>query len=402
MATTLLGTGVFILPQMTLEKAGASALWAWALLTLAIIPVTLVFGRLASRFPHAAGPAFFVEKAFGRTLGRSIGLIFLLVIPMGAPAAILMTFQFVTALLPLAGAELLVAQLLVIGLLWLANLKGLQVSAKAQFALTLGIVTVVLALFMALGVQHQAVELPDFESAWQTGPMMLAAGIAFWSFLGVEAMTHLAHDFREPEKDMIPAMMIGTVLVGLIYLGCTSLLWLVPSATGVAMMGVFDALLGGAGAQVIGVLGIAAGLATVNVYAGSAARLLWSFSREGIMPRYFQRLNDHGVPVRAQTAILGTMALVLTLVFVFKQDLEQLIAWSNGVFVIIYAMSMLAAWRLLGSASRLWILLGLGFCIALGISLGERMAYAAALLMLVLPLLWWQKGHLQRKADSAC
>ena len=402
MATTLLGTGVFILPQMTLEKAGASALWAWALLTLAIIPVTLVFGRLASRFPHAAGPAFFVEKAFGRTLGRSIGLIFLLVIPMGAPAAILMTFQFVTALLPLAGAELLVAQLLVIGLLWLANLKGLQVSAKAQFALTLGIVTVVLALFMALGVQHQAVELPDFDSAWQTGPMMLAAGIAFWSFLGVEAMTHLAHDFREPEKDMIPAMMIGTVLVGLIYLGCTSLLWLVPSATGVAMMGVFDALLGGAGAQVIGVLGIAAGLATVNVYAGSAARLLWSFSREGIMPRYFQRLNDHGVPVRAQTAILGTMALVLTLVFVFKQDLEQLIAWSNGVFVIIYAMSMLAAWRLLGTSSRPWILLGLGFCIALGISLGERMAYAAALLMLVLPLLWWQKGHLQRKADSAC
>lgn len=70
MATTLLGTGVFILPQMTLAKAGTSALWAWALLTLAIIPVTLVFGRLASRFPHAAGPAFFVEKAFGQ-IGRA-------------------------------------------------------------------------------------------------------------------------------------------------------------------------------------------------------------------------------------------------------------------------------------------------------------------------------------------
>lgn len=402
MATTLLGTGVFILPQMTLAKAGTSALWAWALLTLAIIPVTLVFGRLASRFPHAAGPAFFVEKAFGRTVGRSIGLIFLLVVPMGAPAAILMTFQFVTALLPLGGWELLLAQVLVIALLWLANLKGLQVSAKVQFALTLGIVAVVLSLFIFLGLQPQAVELPDFESAWQTGPMMLAAGIAFWSFLGVEAMTHLAHDFREPEKDMIPAMMLGTVLVGLIYLGCTSLLWLVPSNTGVAMMGVFDALLGGGGAQVIGVLGIAAGLATVNVYAGSAARLLWSFSREGIMPRYFQRLNDHGVPVRAQTAILGTMAMVLMLVFMFEQDLEQLIAWSNGVFVIIYAMSMLAAWRLLGASSRIWIVLGLVFCGVLAVSIGDRMAYAAALLMLILPLLWWQKGHLQRKANGVC
>ncbi len=40
MATTLLGTGVFILPQMTVAKAGSGALLAWALLTLAIIPVT--------------------------------------------------------------------------------------------------------------------------------------------------------------------------------------------------------------------------------------------------------------------------------------------------------------------------------------------------------------------------
>ena len=84
MATTLLGTGVFILPQMTIEAAGSGALIAWLVLTLAIIPVTLVFGRLASVFPHAAGPAYFVEKAFGRTSGRTIGLLFLLVVPLGS------------------------------------------------------------------------------------------------------------------------------------------------------------------------------------------------------------------------------------------------------------------------------------------------------------------------------
>ncbi len=31
---------------------------------------------------------------------------------------------------------------------------------------------------------------PDYDG------VMLAIGIAFWSFLGVEAMTHLANDFR--------------------------------------------------------------------------------------------------------------------------------------------------------------------------------------------------------------
>lgn len=63
LTTTLLGTSVFILPQLTIELAGFGALWAWALLTLTIIPVALVFASLASRFPHAAGPAYFVEKA---------------------------------------------------------------------------------------------------------------------------------------------------------------------------------------------------------------------------------------------------------------------------------------------------------------------------------------------------
>ncbi|QSX29941.1 L-methionine/branched-chain amino acid transporter [Shewanella cyperi] len=396
MATTLLGTGVFILPQMTLELAGSGALLAWILLTLAIIPVTLVFGRLASRFPHAAGPAFFVEKAFGRTLGRTIGLIFLLVVPMGAPAAILMTFQFVTALIPLAGWGLLLAQLLVIFGLWLANLKGLHLSAKAQFGLTLGIVTVVLALLSAFGVQGGQVELTLPELSLATSPVMAAAGIAFWSFLGVEAMTHLANDFREPQKDMIPAMMLGTVLVGLIYVVCTALLMLVPSEAPVAMMGVFDTLLGGGGAKIIGILGIASGLATVNVYSGSAARLLWSFSREGITPRWFGKLNSHGVPVRALTGILGLMAFVLSLCFLFGQELEHLIAWSNGVFVIIYLLSMLAAWRLLGRECRPWIILGLLFCIGMAAALGERMAYALMLVAIVAPILWWQKSHLAK------
>ncbi|QSX37120.1 L-methionine/branched-chain amino acid transporter [Shewanella sedimentimangrovi] len=396
MATTLLGTGVFILPQMTLELAGSGALLAWILLTLAIIPVTLVFGRLASRFPHAAGPAFFVEKAFGRTLGRTIGLIFLLVVPMGAPAAILMTFQFVNALIPLVGWGLLLAQLLVIFGLWLANLKGLHLSAKAQFGLTLGIVTVVLALLSAFGVQGGQVELTLPELSLATSPVMAAAGIAFWSFLGVEAMTHLANDFREPQKDMIPAMMLGTVLVGLIYVVCTALLMLVPSEAPVAMMGVFDTLLGGGGAKIIGILGIASGLATVNVYSGSAARLLWSFSREGITPRWFGKLNSHGVPVRALTGILGLMALVLSLCFLFGQELEHLIAWSNGVFVIIYLLSMLAAWRLLGRECRPWIILGLLFCFGMAAALGERMAYALMLVAIVAPILWWQKSHLAK------
>lgn len=398
MATTLLGTGVFILPQMTIAKAGTGALVAWLVLTLAIIPITLVFGRLASVFPHAAGPAYFVEKAFGRTAGRTIGLIFLLVVPMGAPAAILMTFQFVNALIPVAGWQQVGLELLVILSLFLLNLKGIQVSAKAQFALTLGIVAVVVSLFSAgMANTEQFSSLSRYDAP-QVSMIMIAAGIAFWSFLGVEAMTHLANDFKNPQKDMIPAMMIGTVLVGIIYLACTLLLLLVPANTSVAMIGAFDQLLGGYGAQVIGILGIASGLATVNVYAASAARLIWSFSREGILPRYFDKVNSHQVPVRALGALLTMMGAVLVITFVTGQELEHLISWSNGVFVIIYLTAMMAAGKLLSKRYLPLVFLSCIFCVAMGIALGANMTYAVLLVLIVAPFLWWQKTHLTRRA----
>lgn len=400
MATTLLGTGVFILPQMTIATAGSGALLAWILLTLAIIPVTLVFGRLAGVFPHAAGPAYFVEKAFGRTAGRTIGLIFLLVVPLGAPAAILMTFQFVNELVPLSGWKQVMTELFLLLILLALNLKGIQVSAKLQFGLTLAIVAVVVVMFGAGGAHLSDLELVTSVSGTNVTLMMAAAGIAFWSFLGVEAMTHLANDFKDPKKDMLPAMMLGTVLVGLVYVACTVLLLFVPPTDGLAMVAAFDRLLGGYGAQIIGVLGIAGGLSTVNVYTASVARLIWSFSREGVLPRYFDQRNEHQVPVRALVSVLSVMACVIVLTYLSGQELEHLIAWTNGVFVIIYFASMMAAAKLLSKRYLPLVVCGVLFCAMMAIALGASMFYALSLVVILAPLLWWQKTHHTRKQVS--
>lgn len=405
MATTLLGTGVFILPQMTIATAGQGAFIAWLILTLAIIPVTLVFGRLAATYPHAAGPAYFVEKAFGAVAGRTIGLIFLLVVPLGAPAAILMIFQFVDALVQLSTLSQLATQLSVLLLLFVLNYRGIQVSAKLQFVLTLAIVSVVVVLCGASGLQqtaeHSVPATLAIDNSLDAGLIMAAAGIAFWSFLGVEAMTHLANDFRDPGKDLIPAMMIGTILVGLIYLACTLLLLFVPSDSSLAMISIFDRLLGGSGAQIIGILGIAGGLATVNVYTASVARLAWSFSKDGVLPRYFSTLNKYQVPVRSLGAILFIMGLVLITTFISGQDIEDLIAWSNGVFVVIYIASMLAAIKLLDNKNTPLIILGGVFCLMLGWGLGWHMIYALILISITAPLLWWQQSHQTAKRAIA-
>ncbi|SFC97791.1 L-methionine/branched-chain amino acid transporter [Pseudoalteromonas denitrificans] len=404
MATTLLGTGVFILPQMTLKIAGQGAIIAWFLLTLAIIPVTLIFAKLAAKFPHAAGPAYFVEQAFGPIAGRTIGLIFLFVVPLGAPAAILMTFQFVDSLIQLTGATLLLTELSVLLLLFTLNYRGIKISAKLQFLLTLAIVAVVVLLFGIGNLQSHSEVTTRFPNM-DVNLIMAAAGLAFWSFLGVEAMTHLASDFKNPKKDLIPAMMIGTILVGLIYLACTQILLFIPTNTELAMVGVFNQLLGEhlglSGAKIIGILGIAGGLATVNVYTASVARLVWSFSNDGVLPSYFSTVNQYNVPVRALMAILSIMAFVLIVTFLTGQNIEDLIAWCNGVFVVIYFASMLAAFRLLSTKNRPLILLSCVFCLMLIWGLGWQMMYAVLLIFITAPLLFWQHSHQTNKQLTA-
>jgi len=398
MATTLLGTGVFILPQITIDIASNGALWAWLLLTLAIIPVTLVFGRLSSKHPHAGGPAHFVEKAFGDVLGRCIGLSFLLLIPFGSAAAIIITYQFLHALFPFSGTAVILVQLALIVLVSFINLKGVQVSAKLQFLLTLIILTIIVSMLAVSGYRPPAQSLSSLLSHSDMQSVMSAAGIAFWSFLGVEAMSHLATDFKDPKRDMLPAMMIGTVLVGGIYLVCTYLLLVIPNTSALGFVDVFDHLLGGFGAQVIGILGVASGLAAINVYIAGASKLLYSFSREGVLPKYFDRINQRNVPVRALILISLAMIGALLFSYAFDQDLEQLIAWTNGVFVFIYSAAMLAAFKLLSKKYQPVILLSCLFFIGIGYSIGTDMLYAVLILCVLYPVLYWQKSrHLREQ-----
>ena len=56
-----------------------------------------------------------------------------------------------------------------------------------------------------------------------------------------------------------------------------------------------------------------------------------------------------------------------------------MVKWVNGVFVIIYAASMLAAWRLLDTKHRPSIIMALMVCIVFAICLGATMIYAVIL-----------------------
>ncbi len=416
-ATTLLGTGVFILPQLTLAAAGNQAFWAWGILLAAILPLTYIFAELGRHYTHAAGPAYFVEQAFGRTAGHVVGLTFLFAIPIGAAAALIMTFEFLRPLVTLSPLQMLLTELSVLLLLFFVNRKGLQLSGKVQLGLTLVILSVVSLMLVSLlfaptetmasistlttsasALSSDALVSTTINSDINTNAMAAigaAIGLAVWSFLGIEAVTHLAGEFKDVKRDFIPATLGGVTLVGLIYMACTWLSSLAPNHD-LAMVGAFEILLGdswlgGSGRWIIGILGLISGLATLNVYFASTSRLAWSFSNEGILPAGMKPLNKHQIPATALLSFILLSALVLVISYIAQLDFVPLAHWVNGCFVMIYTVSMLAAWKLLSKRHRPAIVLGLSACALFVFSLGNAMAYAITLAFVFVPGLYLQK-----------
>lgn len=401
LATTLLGTSVFILPQMTIAIAGQHAVWAWVLLTVFILPIALVFAKLSSLYPHASGPANFAELAFGKTLGTAIGLIFLLVVPIGAPAALIMTFQFVATLIDVSDTLGLLIQLSFLLVIYLLNIRGVSLSANVQLALT--IVIALLVLVLCLVYYLSTVGLLELQIQ-QTPPNLVVAGItpifsaialAFWSFLGIEAMAHLSSEFNDPKKDFVPAIIMGTVIVGVIYIGCTFLIVQVDSHSTIKMVDVFNHLIGGYGHLVICSIGILGGIASVNVYTASCAKLIHSFSHQNVLPKVYQQQNKYGVAHTALINVVMVMATVLIVSHFFKLDLDLLVGLCNGVFVMIYLCSMLAAFKLLSQKYYLLSLISVLVCFVLALSLGWKMAYALVLLALLAPIIRYRHRKLR-------
>lgn len=397
LTTTLLGTGVFILPQMTVDIAGQWAAFAWGMLTLAILPVAWVFATLSGNFPHSAGPAFFVEKAFGEAAGKTIGMIFVFVVPLGAPAALIMTYQFVEVMFHTQGIISLLVQLGFLLFIFMFNFRGIQLSATLQLGLTLMITVLVVMMAAAASL----IDLPVHPSPSQHhfSQSFSAAGLAFWSFLGIEALSHLANDFKNPKRDLIPAIIIGIVLVGLIYVGCTYLVYFYSNDELLPMVTIFNTLfgdqVGNIGAYVIGILGIGGGLASVNVYTASLTRLVSSFANDGYLPRYLAKKNSAGISVTSLVTSLVVMASIIIVTYFTDYGLETLVSWVNGVFVLIYFASMLAAFKLLGKQYAVLITLGCGFCLMLLWGLGWKMAYGILLVVLVYPIVRLKQSRLK-------
>ncbi len=393
LSTTLLGTGLFMIPAIAAGIAGQISLLAWLILFIAICPIALTFAALGKRYPNAGGTAYFVRQAFSERLETSVAWLFVSVVPVGIPAAIALAGGFAQQLLPAPLDTPLGAQFFTVALLIAVNLMGSKSSGRLQTVIALSIFALVSAFVWKAEITVTDIAVPSLssDSMW---PIGAALAVMFWCFVGIEAFAHMGEEFKNPQRDFPIAIVVGCFVAGLVYWAC-SVVILKLGAYGSAEFDaasipwVTEQLFGNGFKAVISVLGFFACFASLNLYTQSLSRMIWAQARQHRPDGKMAQLNSRGVPLYPTLAI-GVIALISCVIGELSDlDLEFFLKLANGIFVLVYLLAMLAACRLLNGASRYTAMLSLVICTVVFICLSWSMLYAVTIFVtLSLP---WQR-----------
>ncbi|GAL27112.1 amino acid transporter [Vibrio variabilis] len=396
MSTTLLGTGLFMVPAIAASIAGEQILWAWFALLLAICPIAITFASLGKRYPNAGGASYFVRQAFGPRLEKAIALLFISVIPVGVPAAIAIAGGFAQQFLPSFMSHPLSAQLFVVALLMAVNFSGSKSSSRLQTLIAVGIIVLVASFVWSSDV-HATSFAPTASSIADMGSIAQAIAVMFWCFVGIEAFAHMGEEFKRPERDYPIAILVGCLLAGAVYY-VFSVVVLEHHAYGTQALNttsvpfIADKLFGPQATWIISIVGFLACFATINLYTQSLARMIWSLAREYRPESPVARVSVKGVPTIATLIVGATLAVSCVFGYLSGIDIDIFLTLANGIFVVIYLFAMWSAVRLLGGWRKSLAILSLILCALVLLSIGLAMIYA----IIVLALLWALLGRISK------
>lgn len=365
----VLGTGVLILPAVAAETAGPASLVAWAALGLISLPLALTFAALARRQPVAGGFSAYIVRAFGARWGAIAGWLFLAQVPTGTAFVGLLAASYLAAPFALGrDAQFLIAAG-VIALAYGLNLLGLRLVGVAQAVATTGVIALVIGVVVAAlpSVESGAFE-PFAPLGWPA--VGVAAVQLFWAFVGWEAITPLAEEFRSPERDLRRASVISVAVVAVVYLAL-AFVTIGTHAYGAGASGLppfarmAERAFGTGALLVVGIAGGVLTLTPLNAYVAGISRLAFSLARSGDFPKWFDAIHQvTHVPHRALLAFGAACLVALGVTYVAELRAADLLPLSTSSFIATYVLSMAAAVRLLKGAEAMLAAIGLIACVA--------------------------------------
>lgn len=359
--SNIVGTGIFVTPGIVFGYLPdpLAFLGIWLLGGLISLAGALSYSELAAMRPSSGGEYLYIREAFGPLAGFLSGWTSFVAGFSGAIAAaaaglavylgrLVPIFGDTRALLELSVGPVGIAvtprsltALAAIAVFTLIHLRGLGPGRVVQNVLAALSVLTIVALVLA-GIRGSPIvtAAPAAVISAPTGSMsagLLALILVMFTYSGWNAAAYVTEEIRDPGRNILRAMVPGTVVVIVLYLALNALYLRTLSPAELAgnpaaAYGAAVAIFGRTGSFVATALVVLALASSISAMVVTGPRVYFAMARDGSFPRAFGRVRDGaGVPVFA-IAAQGIWSGILVLSGTF----EQLLTYT-GFAVVLFA-----------------------------------------------------------------
>jgi APA family basic amino acid/polyamine antiporter len=295
---SIIGTGVFAMPAV-LAGAGTSSLITLAVIAVGAMLLAILFGQLTRRVPNSDGGLYaYARHEFGDFAGYLTGWCYWIQAWAGNAAIVSVWVLYVDALFGISPSGMGNWGIALAGL-WIpavVNLAGVRQMAWFQ---NLTVVLKFLPLLFVGVVGWFFVSKANFGPFNASGGSLysaigIAAGVALFSFIGVEVAAITAKRVRNPRLNVGRASMLGTAASAILYLVvAAAVMGLVPHHALVnstaPFVPAFQAIFphGAWAGKLVSALAVVSGIGALNGWTLVTAEVSRAPANDGLFPKAF-------------------------------------------------------------------------------------------------------------------
>jgi len=363
---SIVGTGVFTMPGVIAE-AGTMGIAVLGVIAVGAMLLAVLFGQLSKRVPNSDGGLYaYSRHEFGDFAGYAVGWCYWIQAWAGNAAIVSAWVFYVDALFNINPSGIGNWGIALIGL-WVpafVNLAGVRQMAWFQ---NVSVVLKFLPILFVGVVGWFFVHLSNFGPFNASGGSLysaigIAAGVALFSFIGVEAASMTAKRVRDPRRNVLRASVLGTAACAILYVLVTAaVMGLVAhhtlSGNGSPFVNAFQTMFPGwswAGRFIAGVA-VISGIGALNGWTLIVTETSRAIAQDELFPKPFAWADRNGTAWFGILVGTALPSLLMLFAYTTKSGLTvftYLVDLTVVTVAIPYFMSALAQLTFLVSRRR--------------------------------------------------
>lgn len=410
--SSMIGSGIFSLPQNMAEVAGAEALLiGWLITGIGIIFLGLSFFFLSRLKPELEGGIYtYAREGFGDFVGGVSAWGYWLCTAIGSVGYLVVAFEGLgtffdsrnhaifgqgNTIASIFGASLIV---------WLVHhliARGIREAAYVNLVATI-VKTLPLFLFIGLAIWYFSPEqfVQDFSGTKlgqnrleQVKGTML---ITLWVFVGVEGASVLSAHAKK-KSDVGLATILGILITLVLYISITVLsLGILPremiaEMSNPSMAGLMEQMMGASGKILITFCLIVSVLASYMSWTMFSSEIPYQAAKTKVFPQLLNRTNINGTPIAGLWLTNIAIQISLLLVLFTGKGYSMLIQLSTTMILVPYFLVGAYLFKIAVKQNEAWYIKLTG---AMASIYGVWIVYAAGLDYLLLSVVLYMPGVL--------